>query len=85
MDLNTIIGGTLAFLLVLVSMAMGPGGVMIFVHVGSLIIVGVFTTVVTLAIIFVAKMIVPLRVDKETETNGLDLAVHGERAYELNS
>jgi len=29
--------------------------------------------------------VVPLRVDIETEVNGLDLSVHGERAYELNS
>ncbi len=52
---------------------------------GSLAIVGVFTIVVTLAIIFVVKAIFGIRVDPETETNGLDLAVHGERAYELNS
>ena len=52
---------------------------------GSLAIVGVFTIVVTLAIIFVVKAIFGIRVDAETETNGLDLAVHGERAYELNS
>lgn len=52
---------------------------------GSLAIVGVFTIVVTLVIIFVVKAIFGIRVDAETETNGLDLAVHGERAYELNS
>lgn len=49
---------------------------------GSLVIVGVFTTVVTVALIFVTKAITPLRVDAETETNGLDLSVHGERAYD---
>jgi Amt family ammonium transporter len=52
---------------------------------GSLLVVGVFTTVVTLIIAFVCKAIVPLRVDLETETNGLDLAVHGERAYDMTS
>lgn len=52
---------------------------------GSLAIVGAFTIVVTLAIIFVVKAIFGIRVDAETETNGLDLVVHGERAYELNS
>ncbi len=52
---------------------------------GSLAIVGVFTIVVTLVIIFVVKAIFGIRVDPETETNGLDLTVHGERAYELNS
>lgn len=52
---------------------------------GSLAIVGIFTTVVTLAIAFVCKALVPLRVDLETETNGLDLEVHGERAYDMTS
>jgi Amt family ammonium transporter len=52
---------------------------------GALAIVGVFTTVVTLIIVFVCKAIVPMRVDVETETNGLDLAVHGERAYDMTS
>ncbi|SMX36253.1 ammonium transporter [Maliponia aquimaris] len=49
---------------------------------GSLVVVGVFTTVVTIALIFVVKAIVPLRVDQETEVNGLDISVHGERAYD---
>jgi len=52
---------------------------------GSLVIVGVFTIVVTVVLIVVCKLITPLRVDEETETSGLDLTVHGERAYELNS
>lgn len=52
---------------------------------GSLVIVGVFTTVVTVVLIFVCKAITPLRVDEETETGGLDLAVHGERAYDITS
>jgi Amt family ammonium transporter len=43
---------------------------------GSLAIVGVFTAVVTVAIIFAVKLVAPLRVDAETETNGLDLSVH---------
>ena len=52
---------------------------------GSLVIVGVFTVVVTLVLIYVVKAITPLRVDEETETNGLNLAVHGERAYDVSS
>ncbi len=52
---------------------------------GALAIVGVFTTVVTIVLIFVVRLITPLRVDEETETNGLDLAVHGEQAYHTNS
>ncbi|MBY5932422.1 ammonium transporter [Tateyamaria omphalii] len=52
---------------------------------GSLVIVGVFTTVVTVVLILVVRVITPLRVDEETEVNGLDLAVHGERAYDVSS
>ncbi|MBM1817101.1 ammonium transporter [Pseudosulfitobacter pseudonitzschiae] len=52
---------------------------------GSLAIVGVYTTVVTIVLIVVVRAITPLRVDAETETNGLDLAVHGERAYDITS
>lgn len=52
---------------------------------GSLAIVGVYTTVVTIVLIVVVRAITPLRVDPETETNGLDLAVHGERAYDISS
>lgn len=52
---------------------------------GSLAIVGVFTTVVTIALVYIVKAITPLRVDEETEQTGLDLAVHGERAYDTTS
>ncbi|MBS8226855.1 ammonium transporter [Vannielia litorea] len=49
---------------------------------GSLAIVGVFTIAVTFALIYLCRLITPLRVDEETEFNGLDLAVHGESAYD---
>ena len=52
---------------------------------GSLAIVGVYTIVVSVILIFVVRAITPLRVDEETETNGLDLSVHGERAYDMSS
>ena len=52
---------------------------------GGLIVVGVFTTVMTTAIILVTKMIVPLRVSREDEQTGLDLTAHGERAYDITS
>ncbi len=52
---------------------------------GSLAIVGVFTVVVTVVLIFLCRMVTDLRVDHETEVTGLDLTVHGERAYEFNS
>ena len=47
--------------------------------------VGVFTIIVTYALIKIVSLVTPLRVDEETETNGLDLSIHGERAYDVNS
>ena len=52
---------------------------------GSLAIVGGFTVVMTVALVLIVRLFTPLRVDAETEANGLDLSVHGERAYEFNS
>lgn len=52
---------------------------------GSLVIVGVFTAVVTVLVAFVARALVGMRVDAETEETGLDLAQHGERAYDVTS
>ncbi|MDF1668842.1 MAG: ammonium transporter [Roseovarius sp.] len=52
---------------------------------GSLAIVGLFTVVVSYALVKLVGMITPIRVDTETETGGLDLAVHGERAYDMSS
>ena len=52
---------------------------------GSLAIVGAFTLVVTVVLVKLVGLVTPLRVDAETEVNGLDLSVHGERAYEFNS
>ena len=51
----------------------------------GLVIVGFFTVIVTYILIKIASLVTPLRVDEETETNGLDLTVHGERAYDVNS
>jgi Amt family ammonium transporter len=51
-------------------------------QVGSLLIVGVWTIVVTLILALIVRAVTPLRVDEETEVTGLDLAVHGERAYD---
>ncbi len=52
---------------------------------GSLVIVGAFTAVVTVVLVKIVGAITDLRVDVETETNGLDLSVHGERAYDMSS
>ncbi len=52
---------------------------------GGLVIVGVFTAVVTVILVKLVALVTPIRVDAETETNGLDLSVHGERAYDMSS
>jgi ammonium transporter, Amt family len=52
---------------------------------GGLAVVGIWTTVATLMIVSVLKAVMPIRVDQESEVNGLDLSTHGERAYEFNS
>ena len=52
---------------------------------GGLVIVGAFTAVVTFVLVKLVAQITPLRVNAETETNGLDLSVHGERAYDMSS
>ncbi|WP_300517817.1 ammonium transporter [Aliiroseovarius sp.] len=52
---------------------------------GSLVIVGAFTVTVSFVLIKLVGLVTPLRVDPETETNGLDLSVHGERAYDFTS
>ncbi|APX88606.1 ammonia channel protein [Brevirhabdus pacifica] len=49
---------------------------------GGLAIVGIFTVVGTIVLIKLVGLVTPLRVDAETEVTGLDLAVHGERAYD---
>ena len=52
---------------------------------GGLAVVGAYTIVLTVALVKLVGMITPLRVDAETEVNGLDLSVHGERAYDMSS
>jgi Amt family ammonium transporter len=52
---------------------------------GSLVIVGLFTVVVTVVLVKLVSFITPLRVNEEDEYTGLDLAAHGERAYDHTS
>lgn len=52
---------------------------------GALAIVGAYTLALTFALAKLVALIFPMRVDKEAETNGLDLSTHGERAYDVNS
>jgi ammonium transporter, Amt family len=51
----------------------------------SIIATAAFTAVGTLIVVYVTKAITGgLRVDKESEIQGLDKSVHGERAFELD-
>ncbi|MGR3615585.1 MAG: ammonium transporter [Paracoccaceae bacterium] len=52
---------------------------------GGLAVVGIYTFVVTVVLVKLVGAITPMRVDAETETNGLDLSTHGERAYDMAS
>ncbi|MBF9039071.1 ammonium transporter [Rhodobacterales bacterium LSUCC0387] len=52
---------------------------------GALAAVGAYTIVLTVVLVKLVGTITPLRVDAETEVNGLDLSVHGERAYDMSS
>ena len=54
-------------------------------QIGGLAIVGVFTIVVTVVLVKIVGLFTPLRVSEEDETTGLDLAAHGERAYDITS
>lgn len=52
---------------------------------GGLVVVGLWTVVASYGLIKLCALITPIRVDLESEVNGLDLSVHGERAYDMNS
>lgn len=52
---------------------------------GALAIVGIFTIVVSIVLVKVTALIFPIRVSEEDEYTGLDLASHGERAYDFTS
>jgi Amt family ammonium transporter len=52
---------------------------------GALAIVGTYTLVVSFVLAKLTAALVPMRVDAETEFNGLDISAHGERAYEITS
>lgn len=52
---------------------------------GGLAVVGLWTGIVSFALIKLCALVTPIRVDHESEVNGLDLSAHGERAYDLNS
>lgn len=52
---------------------------------GGIAVVGVFTIVVTYALVKIVALAFPIRVSHEDEITGLDLTAHGERAYDHTS
>ena len=52
---------------------------------GSIVIVGVFTVVVTAILVKLVGLVLEFRITKEDEYTGLDMSAHGERAYDLTS
>ncbi|OOY05337.1 ammonium transporter [Thioclava sp. F28-4] len=52
---------------------------------GALAVVGIFTVAGSWILAMLVRLVFPLRVSDEHETNGLDLSTHGERAYDMNS
>jgi Amt family ammonium transporter len=52
---------------------------------GGLVVVGLYTVGVTLVLIKLVALVTPMRVGEEDESDGLDLAQHGERAYDIAS
>lgn len=80
------VGGTFGSLMLPVFALLGFGNDSTFTaQIGSLVIVGIFTVAATWILVKLVSFMTPLRVDAETETNGLDLSVHGERAYDFTS
>ncbi|MBO23291.1 MAG: ammonia channel protein [Rhodospirillaceae bacterium] len=85
------IGGMLGTLLTafFVSVALGGNGLaegmttanQLGVQAFGIIIVVIWSAILTAIIVMVLKMFLTFRVDEETEVQGLDLALHGERGY----
>ncbi|MEK9706600.1 MAG: hypothetical protein VW618_02140, partial [Alphaproteobacteria bacterium] len=85
------VGGALGTILVafFVSTSLGGNGFadgmdtvsQLGVQLTGIAIVAVWSAVLTFVIATVLKMFFKFRVDEETEAQGLDLAMHGERGY----
>ncbi|MCP3969599.1 MAG: ammonium transporter [Rhodobacteraceae bacterium] len=80
------VGGIFGTLMIAVfNMAGFANGASWTAQLGSLALVGIFTVVTTFVLVKLVALVTPLRVDQETETNGLDLSQFGERAYDMTS
>ncbi|WP_449410320.1 ammonium transporter [Methylobacterium komagatae] len=89
------VGGILGSLLLAVFVPAGLGGVglaegrtvldQLGVQVLAVVVVALWSGVATYGLGRVLGLVTPLRVDQEAEHDGLDLASHGERAYEFTA
>ena len=88
------VGGMLGSILVAVFMAEGTGGVgyadgmsfasQLGVQALSVGVVAIYSAVATALIALAVSLFLPMRVSEEDERQGLDIANHGERAWELD-
>ena len=59
-------------------------GSQLWIQVKAVGIVAVFSAVMTLIIGYMVSMVIPMRVSEDAERDGLDIASHGERAWDLD-
>ena len=85
------VGGMLGSLLIPFLAATGPLAPGLEMSVGAqfgaqllgVVVVALYSAIVTAVILFAIKLVIPLRVSPEDEENGLDSATHGETAYHM--
>lgn len=88
------VGGMMGSLLLAVFASDSFGGVgyaegagmasQLWVQLKGVAIVAVYSAVVTLIIGYMVSMVLPMRVSEDQERDGLDIASHGERAWDLD-
>lgn len=88
------VGGITGSLLLAVFASESLGGVgygegagmasQLWVQLKGVAIVAVYSAVVTLIIGYMVSMVLPMRVSEDQERDGLDIASHGERAWDLD-
>lgn len=68
-----------------VGYAEGAGmGAQLWIQIKAVAIVAVYSAVVTLIVGYMVSMVLPMRVSEDQERDGLDIASHGERAWDLD-
>ena len=83
--------GSLLFPLFILPVLGGPGfedGITLGHQLGAqgvgVVVAAIWTLVMTIIIALAISYVIPMRVDEETEHDGLDLSAHGERGWELD-